>query len=244
MSFLSSLGFFTTIPVPRRFQDNVGGSLVYLPIIGVIIGLILAGLSYLLDFLVPPPLAAGLCIAALVGLTGALHLDGFLDTCDGFARHGSIEERWAAMVDSRAGGLGVVGVVCLLLLKFVSLAALSESMKPIALLLMPLLGRWGMAYSIFAFPYAKLQGVGKSFKETSSWRDLAISTGICLIAVLLLLGLTGMVIMFWIWILVLLVGSLLKKTFGGLTGDNYGAICELMEVTTLIAFATISYGGC
>ena len=65
----------------------------------------------------PPPVANGLLIVSLVIITGALHLDGFIDTCDGIAGHKPAEARWQVMHDSRTGAFGVVGAVLLLLLQ-------------------------------------------------------------------------------------------------------------------------------
>ena len=249
MSFLATLKFLTAIPI--RGKEELESSLGYFPLVGLILGLILAGLCWLFNFL-PVALGDALVIVALIVLTGALHLDGFLDTCDGLAHHGTIEERWEVMSDSRAGGIGVVGVFSLLLLKFISLTALPQSVKIIALILMPVMGRWGMSYAIFAYPYAKSHGLGKSFKERSSTRGFAAATGITLIIALVLTymwGTTtmlgtwafsvGIIIMLGTWVIVVGMASFLKKRFGGLTGDNYGAICEVTETCTLIMFSII-----
>jgi len=112
LSFLAAFQFLTSIPLPGRR---------YFPVVGLIIGLILAGLNWLLSLILPSAVVNALLIVVLVIITGALHLDGFVDTCDGIAGHKAVEDRWRVMHDSRAGAFGIVGVVLLLLVKYVSL---------------------------------------------------------------------------------------------------------------------------
>ena len=127
MGFLAALRFLTIIPLPWRrevSQEALGRSAVYFPLVGLMIGLFLVGWHWLLGILLPRAVVDVLVMVTLVILTGALHLDGFIDTFDGIAGHKSVEERWQVMHDSRTGGIGVVAVVCLLLVKYFSLSSL------------------------------------------------------------------------------------------------------------------------
>ena len=106
MRFLAALTFLTIIPLPRRWKvspEEVGQSAAYFPAVGAIIGLILVGLNWLLSLLLPSAVVNVLLIVSLVVISGALHLDGFVDTCDGIASYKSVEERWQVMRDSRVG---------------------------------------------------------------------------------------------------------------------------------------------
>ncbi len=244
MKFLAALQFLTTIPIRRKFSDEeVGGSLSYFPLVGLILGLILAALCWLLGFLLPIALVDVLLIISLVALTGALHLDGFLDACDGLACHGTPQERLDIMSDSRAGGIGAVCVFSLLLLKYISLTTLPESIKIEALILMPVMGRWSMSYTIFAYPYAKSHGLGKPFKEGSGPRNFAIATGVTSFIALVVGWMWGLIVMFGIWIIAMGMASFLGKRFGGLTGDCYGAIAEVTEVGVLIMASLFVHNG-
>ena len=168
MRFLAALKFLTIIPLPWRREaspEEIGRSIGYFPVIGLIIGLILAGLNWLLSLFLPSAVVNALLIVSLVVLSGALHLDGFVDTCDGIAGHKTIEERWRVMHDSRAGAFGIVGVFLLLLVKYVSLNSVPESLLMVTLVLMPVVSRWAMVYTVFAYPYARPAGLGKVFKQ-------------------------------------------------------------------------------
>ena len=176
-------------------------------------------------------------------LTGALHLDGFMDTCDGFAVKSSANDRLKVMADSRVGGFGVAGACCLILLKFASIVSLPEDLRAVGLLLMPVLSRWSVAYAILAFPSAREGGLGDLFKEKTNWIMLPIATIITLGIAVGFLNWIGIVLMAGIWILTFLIAKGLSYLIGGLTGDTYGAIIELCEVAILIAIVIIGEAG-
>lgn len=225
--------FLTILPAPARrvTTGTFGQSLLYFPLVGLILGAILLGLHYGLTFILPAPVVNALLITVLVILTGAHHLDGFTDTCDGVIAGKSREERLAIMSDSQVGAFGIAGAILLLLLKYVSLS--SAPILP-ALLLMPTLSRWAMVSAIFAFPYAKSPGMGTAFKQGASWKRLIIATAIALIAAVALLKWWGLVLVAALWLAIFGVASYFHSRLGGLTGDNYGAINELAEVLVLL----------
>lgn len=244
MGLFAALQFLTIIPVKRRFSpEEVGRSTGYFPVVGIFIGIVLAGLNYLLSLFLPPAVVNILLIVSLVVLSGALHLDGLVDTCDGLASHKTPEERWQVMHDSRAGGFGIVGVVLLLLVKYVSLNSIPEPLLVTALVLMPVVSRWAMVYAIFAYPYAKPSGLGKAFKQGTSWPWLTMATVIALAIVVILAQLAGLAIMFLTWIITVAMAAYFKRKFSGLTGDTYGAINEVSEVGVLICITLLAQLG-
>jgi len=246
LKFLAALRFLTIIPLPGRREispEEVGRSIVYFPLVGVIIGLILVGLGWLLGLFLPSALVDVLLVVSLVAISGALHLDGFVDTCDGMVGHKTVEERWRVMHDSRAGAFGIIGVCCLLLVKYVSLNAVPDSWLMQTLVLMPVVGRWAMVYAVFAYPYAKPSGLGKAFKQGASWTRFTIATIITLAVAVILAQLAGFIIMLAIWVIVVAMAAYLKAKFGGLTGDTYGAINEVAEVCVLILVCLLAHIG-
>jgi adenosylcobinamide-GDP ribazoletransferase len=244
LKFLAALRFLTIIPIPGRRRissEELGRSIVYFPVVGLIIGLILVGLSLLLMLFLPSALVAVLLLAALVAISGAFHLDGFVDTCDGMAGGKTVEERWRIMKDSRVGSFGIIGVCLLLLVKYVSLSNVPDSWLVETLVLMPVISRWAMVYAIFAYPYAKPSGLGKTFKQGARWWRFLIATVITLVVVFVLGRLTGLILMLAIWVVVVAMAAYLKTKFGGLTGDTYGAINEVAEVCFLILVCLLAY---
>ena len=234
MGFWAALQFLTIFPTPIRHEVATkasGQSLTYFPLVGLILGAILLGLHYGLILVLPAPVVNALLITALVILTGAHHLDGLIDTCDGVIAGKSKKERLTIMSDSQVGAFGIVGVFLVLLLKYVSLCWV-----PIlpALLLMPTLSRWATVGTIFAFPYAKASGMGAAFKRGANWQRLTIATVIALIVAVAVLKWWGLMLMAALWLIVFGIASYFRSRLGGLTGDNYGAVNELAEVLVLL----------
>ncbi len=254
MRFLAALGFLTIIPVPQRIEfseEDISGSLVYFPVVGIIIGLILDGLNWVLGLFLPIALVNGLLLVSLVVISGGLHLDGLADTCDGMAGHKTIEARWQVMRDSRAGAFGIIGIVLLLLVEYVSLNSVPETLMMATLVLMPIVSRWAMVYAIFAYPYARQKGLGKAFKQGASWERFAIATVITLAVAIGLARwanianfyLAAPAIMLGVLVIVVAMATYLKQKFSGLTGDTYGAINEVAEVGVLILVCLLVYKG-
>jgi adenosylcobinamide-GDP ribazoletransferase len=245
LGLVAAIQFLTIFPVRLKVSANaLRRSIAYFPLVGMLIGGILYGLDRLFTLAFPIILVNILLIIALASMTRALHLDGFIDTCDGLAGGHSPEERLAIMRDSRVGGFGVVGGSLLILLQYVALTIVPTEHRMAALLLMPTIARWTMVYAIFAYPYAREQGMGKIFQEGTNWPWLAIATAITLAASLALMGLDGLAVMAAALLVALLIANFLSKRLGGLTGDTYGAINELAEVSVLILIPLItwSYG--
>ena len=252
MRFLAALSFLTIIPVPRRREttpEEVGRSLVYFPVVGGIIGLILVTLNWLLGLVLPSAVANGLLIVSMAVISGALHLDGFVDTCDGIGGHKTVEARWQVMRDSRVGAFGVISVFLLLLVKYASLSSVPASWLMATLVLMPVVSRWAMVYAVFTYHYARPGGLGKALKQGTSWRGFVIATVITLTAAIgsarlasvSYFYLAGLAIMFGVWVIVVAMAAYFKRKFSGLTGDTYGAINEVAEATVLILVGLLAY---
>jgi adenosylcobinamide-GDP ribazoletransferase len=244
LNFLAALQLLTSIPIPLKRElspAQLGRATVYFPLVGVTIGGILAGLNWLLCLILPASVTNILLVVALVIITGALHLDGFADTCDGMAGHKSIEERWKVMHDSRTGAFGVVGIVLLLATKYVSLNNISSGYMTVMLLFTPVASRWAMVYAMFAFRYARPEGLGKAYKAATRWPQFTIATIITLaIAATFypLFSFAGFIIIAGIWIVATVIGFYFRYKFAGQTGDTYGATNEVAEVVALL-FAVI-----
>ncbi|MCK4222429.1 MAG: adenosylcobinamide-GDP ribazoletransferase, partial [Dehalococcoidia bacterium] len=102
MRFWAAWQFLTIIPAPRRREfvtQELGKSVAFFPVIGLVLGLVLLGLDRLMALFLPSFLINILLVAALAILTGALHLDGFIDTCDGLAAKKSTQARLKVMGD-------------------------------------------------------------------------------------------------------------------------------------------------
>jgi adenosylcobinamide-GDP ribazoletransferase len=235
LGFWAAIQFLTIFPTPLHHDvddQRLGESLTYFPLVGLILGAILFGLQYGLNFLLPAPVTSALLVMALVILTGAHHLDGLIDTCDGVFAGKTAKQRLRIMADTQVGTFGIAGAILVLLLKYACLSSYMPMLP--ALLLLPTLGRWGMVVAIFTFPYAKTSGMGLAFKQGATWQRLAIATAIALVTAFLLLQWKGVLLMTLVYACAFGIGIYLNSRLRGLTGDTYGAINELVEALVLL----------
>jgi adenosylcobinamide-GDP ribazoletransferase len=242
LGILAAFQFLTLLPIKRSFTPGqIGRSTVYFPLVGLAIGLVLAGLNYLLSLVLPGSIVNVLLVAALAVTSGGLHLDGLADTFDGIAGHRTPQQRLEIMRDSRIGGFGAIAIGLFLLIEFVSLNSLPAGQKLSVLILAPAISRWAMVYSIFAYPYARPTGLGRAFKDAVSWPHLALATLVTAVAAGVLFKVAGVVVLAGSWVVVILFAAYLKHQLRGLTGDTYGAINEIVTTTVFILMSLLSF---
>ncbi|MBI2854010.1 MAG: adenosylcobinamide-GDP ribazoletransferase [Chloroflexi bacterium] len=239
LGFWAALQFLTILPSPVRraySTRDIGNSLIYFPIVGLLLGLFLWGLSAGLSFAFPRLVVSVLLIVAATLVTGAMHLDGFIDTWDAMAARRTVQQRLDIMKDSHVGAFGVVGGCLLIVLKITALYSVPYTYLAAALISMPVLGRWAMVYSIFANPYARgKEGTGHAFKqEASGWRFGLASLLALLTVAAASRGWHGVVLMVVVGLAAFALSAYFRSRFGGLTGDTYGALNELSEVVVLL----------
>jgi len=244
LGFWAALGFLTIIPSPVRRSlslDEVGRALPFFPLVGLLLGLVLWLFDTVLSRVLPAMPVNVLLVGVLVVLTGAMHVDGFIDTCDGAATGRTSEQRLAIMKDSRVGAFGVIGGCLLLLLKFVALSSLPLSVRPFALVLMPAMGRWSMVFAVYSFPYARGEaGKGYAFKRGAKSNRMLIATLSALaIALVVVSWKRGPILLATVLLTAFLLCTYIRSRLGGLTGDSYGATNEAVEVVTVLALPII-----
>jgi adenosylcobinamide-GDP ribazoletransferase len=183
-------------------------------------------------------LGAALLLALWAGLTGLLHLDGFIDSCDGLLPPRDPARRLEIMKDSRVGAFGVVGVVLLLLIKFNGLVALPPAYRVPALIVIPALARWAMTWAMARYPLARGEGTSVFFSAGLGWRQVLVASLVAGAAALILMSWWGAVMLIVTWVVMTLMARLAMARISGLTGDVYGAICEGVE-TVLLAVIVV-----
>ncbi len=237
-SLLAAFQFLTILPLPQRWQPSgvdLGRAVGWFPLVGLVIGAGMAAIDGGLVFL-PPEVRTVILLAVWLMAHGAIHFDGFLDSCDGLFGGHSPEQRLRIMRDHRVGAFAVAGGGLLLLLKYSALAASSH--RTLALLLAPMLGRWAMALAIVFFPYARDQGLGRAMKDHAHWPQAALATVIVLLVAWPLGGWTAALALGVAFLTLLITAFFIQTRIPGLTGDSYGAINELVEALVLVSLVS------
>ena len=238
MSLFVALQFLTRLPMPAGLPiagPPLGRALGWFPLVGLILGGLLALADLTLSLLLPRGLVDVLLLVLLALLTGGLHLDGFMDTCDGLFSLRGPAERLAIFRDSRVGSFGVVGVTSLLLLQWAALGALPSSQRVDCLLVSLALARWTMVLAIVAFPYGRAEGLGRVFKDQASPLALLGATLIAGGMAIGLLGLSGVMAFALTAMATWMFARYCLRRLPGLTGDTYGALNCLVETLVLVA---------
>jgi len=236
--FLQALSFLTILPCGKRLpteEKEMARSMAFFPLVGLVIGLLLAIGYYLFSFILPKSLTLWLTLGLLALLTRGLHLDGFADTIDGLACGGPREKILEVMRDSRIGAFGVISLILLIGAKYLTLDQISTRSIPYSLMLMVVMGRNSMVLVCYRSPYARSgEGLAKPFAENLGVREMILSFASASGIVLLLMGLKGIVVFLAICLFCLGYRFFFIKKLGGVTGDILGAANELAELLCLI----------
>jgi adenosylcobinamide-GDP ribazoletransferase len=237
---IAALQFLTIFPaiVRRRFtSEEMGRAVGFFPLIGALLGGVLIGLEWAMTQIVSDQVSVALVLVAWVYATGALHLDGFLDTCDGLFGGHTPADRLHIMRDERIGAFAMAGGALLFLVKY---AALSTSPDRLAsLLLAPLLARWAMSAAIVLFAYARPKGLGRAIKDHAGGQQLLVSSVIALVIAWLFERWLGLAAIALVALTTWAAARFTLKRLPGLTGDIYGAICEWSEAIVLVLITAL-----
>jgi adenosylcobinamide-GDP ribazoletransferase len=236
-AWLIALQFLTRVPVRLAGMpapEQVGRSLLWYPLLGLLIGALLLGLHLLLGAS-PALLQAALLLIVWVAITGGLHLDGLADSADAWAGgFGDRERSLAIMQDPRSGPIAVV--VLVLLLKFAALVTLLETDAGLSLVLAPWLARGSLPLLFLSTPYVRAGGLGQALAEHLPRRQLPWVLAAHGMAILLL-GWAGLQALLVAGLLFVWGRWVMLQRLGGTTGDTAGALLELTECAVLVVLA-------
>ena len=236
-SFLIALQFLTQIPVRISAQPSerdIGNSLLYYPLVGLIIGLILIVSGEILDG-VSPLVAAALVLTVWVVLTGGLHLDGLADSADAWiGGMGNQEKTLLIMKDPDCGPAAIVAITLVLLLKFTAIHALFITGNLSTLFFTLILSRTALLLLLLTTKYVRADGLGSSLaKYQPRFISKVVITVISLL-VILAGGYDGILLLISVLIIFLILRFLMFRRIGGTTGDTAGALVEISETLLLL----------
>lgn len=241
--FALATAFLTRLPVrvDAGEERDIGRSVAFFPLVGVLLGAALAALALLLDGRVPASMLAVLAAALLAAVTGGLHLDGVADTFDAVGAPGADRTRLLEILrDSRIGAHGAAALLFVVLLKVSALhAVLAGGHATAVLLAFPAVARFGAVLVIVLFPYARTRGLGVAFHAHARGADVAIAGAIAATAAVAAGGGAILAAVAAVAFVLLFVRRVAVR-LGGVTGDVCGAAIELVETAFLVLLVAVT----
>jgi adenosylcobinamide-GDP ribazoletransferase len=237
ISLLLAIQFLTVLPLKiKQFSEKkMAWALVYFPVVGLFLGLILLGLNILLSILgISPVVANIILVIVLIILTGGMHLDGLADTADAFLSGKAKKEMLEIMRDSHIGVMGVLALISIILLKVGLLSSVNVAARPAALLLMCILSRWSVVLVMYLFPYARQEGKAKLFIQGMNLKIFILSTITVIICSFLIWHIQGLIALLIVALCVYTIGKFVSRRIDGVTGDTLGATIEGIEIAVLL----------
>jgi adenosylcobinamide-GDP ribazoletransferase len=248
-----ALSFLTIIPIRNssKLKGHLSRAASWFPFVGLIIGVILLIVDYVVVQLFQPLLAAGIVVVFWVIVTGGLHLDGLADCFDALFVPVPSERRLEILRDPRLGSFGVIGLCLYLLLKLLAIYSInsrspylliniyqvSQNIKsPIfALIFAPVIARW-LLLLVGRQPLARSEGMGSSFADGLTPSILAVGA---IIPLFLLVwgGIIAILAFSLAFLLTLAIIKISQNRLGGITGDVLGLTVELAELAILLIYA-------
>jgi adenosylcobinamide-GDP ribazoletransferase len=235
--FLTALGFLTSIPGPFHASlgiEDLGTAAVWFPLIGALLGGLVALIQLGLSRLFSLQVSAVLSVVAWVYLTGGLHLDGLADSYDGLLNPSTPERRLEIMKDPRLGTFGAVGLILTIALKISALTVLPINFNWLVIPLAASIARWLLLWSAYQ-PAARPGGVGAVFKQGIKRLDIVLAA-ILPLGLMILCGWRGLVALLLGCLTAVGIYRLARVRLGGITGDILGFMVETVEAVILLVF--------
>lgn len=238
--------FLTRISINKNLNcesENFKWGSIFMPAIGLLIG----GIQWLCYKAVEYFLPINICvlIIILIGiiLTGAMHMDGLGDMCDGFfAFKGNGKDKIIEiMKDSRVGTFSCIAIIMDIFFKYNLLYYIVPRFS-IAIIAAPVISRLSTLFIITIGKTAKDTGTGNLF--IGNVKIVQFMIGLMITIVILLF----VVVMNPRYSVILIISAILmsfvfnlycNKKIGGLTGDLLGANNEIVEILVLILISAI-----
>ncbi|GIQ67736.1 adenosylcobinamide-GDP ribazoletransferase [Xylanibacillus composti] len=240
-----ALQFMTRLPIPYRGEWSPrvlqAALLAFVPV-GLLIGALLAALQAAGTAYLPRLVMDMAMLSLWIGLTGGLHLDGWMDVADASASQGTLERRRSILKDPHAGSFAVLALFMLLGWKLVLIDVLLQigQSRPISetialWLAIPAAARFAAVVLMHKVPPFKQEGLGWLWSRQATSRVMLLSSLWFLPLIiwqpvaLVPLAAAGLVLACYAW--------WCKKRFGGMNGDLTGALIEGTELAALSAAA-------
>ena len=239
-AFAMCQSMFCAIPAHQVWDEKAKGKmLLFLPVVGLEIGMIWAVLAWACKLLNLPTLVTGLFLCAYPYIvTGFIHLDGYMDVTDAVKSWRDLERRREILKDSHVGSFAVIGIVLLMLAQFAFFASAPVDANFLVLIFIPAISRCCSALAVTGLKPMSTSQYADQKKPKSHMVVLIIMLCVFLAAGFLLCGKYGFA----------LVGCLAGyglalrrayKSLDGMNGDISGYALTVGELCAVAVYALI-----
>lgn len=237
---VTAIRTLTILPIPGRESDRFSSSLVWFPLVGLMLGGILFGLGSIWTGICVTDWSSGgavLLLAAAVILTRGFHLDGLADWADAMGASRNPIDRLSIMKDPHLGTFGVLALILVLGIKWAAISRLLSFGSLLWLVPICAVPKGMMVELITTLPYARSeQGTARPFVDGATPQQRFLTHGLSLL-VCLFFGPGGVGLLVLGGIVTGILKMSFKKSFGGITGDLLGTANEIVETILLVACA-------
>jgi adenosylcobinamide-GDP ribazoletransferase len=233
----------TVVPVPGQDADKLPDALYWFPVVGFLLGAIIWIVTCLFGLIVPnwPMGSAVAVISAGAVLTLFLHLDGLMDCTDGLLGGREREQILRIMKDPHVGAFGVIALILVLMMKWISVVRLIDYDASHWLIIAYVISRTLQVDLVAALPYARIEdGTAAPFVREARTRHRVVALVVAAGLVLIIGGLAGILALGVAWLVGRVLAMWFRHRIGGVTGDLLGTTSELIETGVLFAGAIMS----
>jgi len=240
---ITAIRTLTAIPVPGKDADDLSESLLWFPVVGLMLGMSLFITATIIQNTTPirfiPIIAAAVVLGGAL-LTRGMHLDGLADWADGFWGGMQREKVLEIMKDSCIGSYGTIALISIILIKWICITQLLQFKAGIWIAAAAVVSRTIQVNLAAGYPYARTtDGTGAPFIKNAnkSYPLIAAAIAISTLAIIMHSLLQPLSAITLGWIISILIGNRSRSRIGGITGDVIGAASELTETAILVLAA-------
>ena len=235
----SVISFLTIIPSKSGELETVAKNMYLFPIAGAVIGLIIGAAGYGLSLFIQPLITGLILTGALAIITGIHHTDALCDFADGMMVKGTKEKKLKAMRDPAVGSAGVMTVVLYAAGVILAISMMKGFTLFEAVLFSELMAKLSMVIQANR-GFSAWEGLSSPFTQyMKDPRKLTVAAGIAIIPTVIFGGLTGVFVVISCVGLSFLLLTVSNRSFGGISGDVFGASNELVRLASLLIFASV-----